>query len=220
MRIVLLGPPGVGKGTQGRRLAAERGLPLVSTGETLRDAVARGTALGLRARAIMDAGQLVPDEVMIGVVRERLGRPDAAAGFVLDGFPRTVPQAEALDALLAERGVSLDAVLSLGADEEELVRRLVARRECPVCQRAYNLVSSPPRVPGRCDDHPQAALIQRADDEEPTVRRRLEVYAAQTRPLVGYYRARGRLVEVPGAGGADEVYTRLKLALGVAVGGR
>jgi len=220
VRIVLLGPPGVGKGTQGRRLAVDRGWPLISTGEVLREAVARATPLGLEARQIMAAGQLVPDDIMIGLVRERMTESDAAAGFVLDGFPRTVPQAEALDAMLAERGRAVDVALALTAPEEELVRRLSARRECPVCKRAYNLVSAPPSVMDRCDDHPQAALIQRADDEEGTIRKRLEVYHAQTRPLVDYYRTRGRLVEVPGTGTSDLVYDRLRQALGAAVGGR
>jgi adenylate kinase len=186
----------------------------------LREAVARGTPLGLQARQIMAAGQLVSDDVMIGLVRERTAAADAAAGFVLDGFPRTVPQAEALDAMLAERGKTVDVALALTAPEDELVRRLSARRECPVCKRAYNLVSAPPRVADRCDDHPDTALIQRADDEEATIRKRLEVYHAQTRPLVDYYRTRGRLVEVPGTGATDGVYDRLRQALGAAVGGR
>ena len=219
MRVVLLGPPGVGKGTQGRRLAVDRGWPLISTGEVLRDAAARGTPLGQQAHQIMAAGQLLSDDVMIGLVRERTAAPDAGDGFVLDGFPRTVPQAEALDSLLADRGHAVDAVLVLTAPEDELVVRLTARRECPVCKRAYNLVSAPPLRDVRCDDHPDTALVQRADDVEVTIRRRLEVYATQTRPLVDYYRSRGRLVEVPGTGSSSEVYDRLRLALGAAVGG-
>jgi adenylate kinase len=220
VRIVLLGPPGVGKGTQGRRLAVDRGWPLISTGEVLRDAVARATPLGREAGQIMAAGQLVPDPIMIGLVRERTAEADAAAGFVLDGFPRTVPQAEALDVMLAERGRAVDVALLLSAPEEELVRRLSARRECPVCQRAYNLVSAPPREKDRCDDHPSTALIQRIDDQEATIRKRLEVYDAQTRPLKDYYRTRGRLVEVPGTGATDTVYEQLRQAIGAAVGGR
>ena len=217
---MLLGPPGVGKGTQGRRLATERGWALISTGEMLRDAVARQTPLGLEARRLMDAGFLVGDDVMVGLVRDRTAQPDASRGLVLDGFPRTVPQADALDAMLAQRGQNVDAVVLLTASETELVRRLSARRECPVCQRAYNLVSAPPRSNERCDDHPDTKLIQRADDEESTVRKRLEVYRAQTEPLVAHYRARGRLIEVPGAGRPDEVYDALKQAIDVAVGGR
>ncbi len=220
MRIVLLGPPGVGKGTQGRRLAGERGWALISTGEILRDAVARRTPLGLEAQRRMDAGLLVPDDVMIGLVRERSAEPDAAGGFVLDGFPRTVPQAEALDAMLAARGQTVDSALCLTAPAAELVRRLGARRECPVCKRAYNLVSAPPRVDGRCDDHPDTALTRRADDEEATILKRLAVYREQTEPLVQYYRAHGRLVEVPGTGAPDEVFAAMRQALGAAVGGR
>ncbi len=220
MRLVLLGPPGVGKGTQGRRLAVDRGWPLISTGEMLRDAIANRTPLGLQAQAIMAAGQLVSDDVMVGLVRERTAQPDAGAGFVLDGFPRTVPQAEALDGILAGRGQAVDAVLLLAAPEDELVRRLSARRECPVCKRAYNLVSAPPQVADRCDDHPDAVLTHRADDTEATIRKRLEVYAAQTRPLVDFYRTRGRLVEVAGLGAEEAVYDRLRQALGAAVGGR
>ena len=214
MRVVLLGPPGVGKGTQGRRLAREHGWALISTGEILRDAVARGTTLGLEARRQMDNGLLVGDDVMIGLVRERTTEADAASGFVLDGFPRTVPQADALDRMLGERAQGLDAVVCLAMPEEELAARLMARRECPVCKRAYNLISAPPRDGRHCDDHPAADLVQRADDAEATVHRRLEVYRQQTAPLREYYGARGRLREVAGGGTMDEVYGRLVGALG------
>ncbi len=213
MRLVLLGPPGVGKGTQGRRLAVERGWPLISTGEMLREAAARRTELGLKARAQMDAGLLVGDDVMIGLVRERTAAPDSAHGFVLDGFPRTVPQAEALDATLAERGRALDAALFLTLPEEALIRRMSGRRECPVCQRAYNLHTAPSRDGAHCDDHPEALLRQRPDDAPETVRRRIGVYRAQTEPLVGYYRERGRLTEVEGAGSMDEVQAALRIAV-------
>jgi adenylate kinase len=216
VRLVLLGPPGVGKGTQGRRLAGDHGWALISTGEILRDAALRGTPLGLEARRRMDSGLLVSDEVMVGLVRDRSGESDAARGFVLDGFPRTVPQAEALDAMLSERGQRLDAVISLTASEAELVRRLSARRECPTCKRAYNLVSAPPRDGRHCDDHPGVELNQRADDREETVTKRLEVYREQTAPLIDHYRAQGRLTEVPGMGAVDEVYVQLKRALGAA----
>jgi adenylate kinase len=210
VRVVLLGPPGVGKGTQGRRLAAERGWALISTGEILRDAVARRTPVGLEAARRMDRGLLVPDDVMIELVRGRLGRPDAAHGFVLDGFPRTVPQADALERMLGERGESLSVVSCLAMPESRLVRRLTARRECPVCQRAYNLDTAPPRDRRHCDDHPGVELVQRADDAEETVRRRLEVYHEQTAPLVEYYRKRGLLMEVGADGTPDEVYRRLQ----------
>jgi adenylate kinase len=213
--VVLLGPPGVGKGTQGRRLANGHGWALISTGEMLRDAAARRTPLGIEAQRLMDAGQLVGDEVMIGLVKERTGQPDATAGYVLDGFPRTVPQADALDAMLDERGQTLDAAVSLAASNDELVRRMSARRECPTCKRAYNLVSAPPRDGRHCDDHPAAELRQRADDAPETVNRRLEVYARETAPLLDYYRSRSRLREVEGLGTMDEVYGSLARALGV-----
>ncbi len=213
MRVVLLGPPGVGKGTQGRRLAAEKGWALISTGEILREAVARRTPLGLEAQRRMDLGLLVPDDVMIGLVRARIEKPDAARGFVLDGFPRTVPQADALERMLAERGLTVDAVMYLAMPEGLLVRRLTARRECPVCQRAYNLESAPPRDGRHCDDHPGVELRQRADDAEETVRRRLEVYREQTAPLIEYFRSRGRLTEVAADGTPDEVFRGLGEAL-------
>jgi adenylate kinase len=215
VRVVLLGPPGVGKGTQGRRLAAECGWALISTGEMLREAVARQTWLGRAAQQRMDAGHLVPDDVMIGLVRERTAESDAREGFILDGFPRTVPQADALDGMLAERLGAVDLAVSLAAPEDELVRRLSARRECPICKRAYNLVSAPPRDGRHCDDHPETELVQRADDAEATIRKRLAVYAEQTEPLIGYYRDRKRLVEVSGIGTMDEVYRGMRAALGL-----
>ena len=214
MRLVLLGPPGVGKGTQGRRLAADCGWPLIATGEMLREAVAQATPLGLEARRRMDAGELVPDVVMIGLVRERSAAADAARGFVLDGFPRTVPQAEALDGMLAERGQRLDVVVSLVAPEDELVRRLTGRLECPVCQRTYGREQAMPKDGVHCDDHPQVALRTRADDTEATVRRRLEVYRDQTAPLAAFYRRDGRLQEVPGTGAVDDVYGAVRRAVG------
>jgi adenylate kinase len=215
VRVVLLGPPGVGKGTQGRRLASGHGWALISTGEMLREAVAMRTPLGIEAGRLVDAGHLVGDDVMIALVKERSGLPDATAGFVLDGYPRTVPQAEALDTMLQERGQTLDAAVSLAADEGELVRRLSARRECPVCKRAYNLVSAPPRDGRHCDDHPAAELVRRADDAPETVFRRLEVYARATAPLLEHYRSRSRLREVPGLGTMDEVYGSLTRSLGI-----
>src|SRR5262249_6591672 len=172
MRIVLLGPPGVGKGTQGRLLAGERGWPLISTGEMLREAGDRGAGLGLEAKKQVDSGLLVSDDVMIGLVKERTAQPDCADGFVLDGFPRTVPQAEALEAILAERGQKLDAALCMTLDVAQLVRRMSGRRECPVCKRAYNLETAPPKDGVHCDDHPTVALRQRPDDAPETVRRR------------------------------------------------
>ena len=214
VRLVLLGPPGVGKGTQGRRLAAERGWALVSTGEMLREAVARGTPLGQEAGRRMVGGELVGDDVMIGLVRERSLQDDARDGFVLDGFPRTVPQADALDVMLGERSQKLDAALVLAAPESELVRRLSVRLECPDCKRAYNRSDARPKDGRHCDDHPLAVLKQREDDAPETVIKRLEIYRIQTAPLIDYYRRDGRLKEVQGVGRVDDVYQSMKRALG------
>jgi adenylate kinase len=213
VRLVLLGPPGVGKGTQGRRLAASQGWALISTGEILRTAIAHQTPLGLEAQSIIDAGRLVSDDVMIGLVEERIAKADALAGFVLDGFPRTIPQAQALDAMLAQQEQRLNAALSLTADETELVHRLSARRECPVCKRAYNLVNAAPRDGRHCDDHPGMVLVQRADDAPETVAKRLVVYREQTAPLLEYYRRQGRLREVDGQGPMDDVEQRMNLVI-------
>ncbi|MBI1799466.1 MAG: adenylate kinase [Candidatus Eisenbacteria bacterium] len=218
MHVVLLGPPGVGKGTQGRRVAEDRGWALISTGEMLRESARRGTPFGLEAQRKMNDGLLVPDDVMIALVRERTGQEDAARGFLLDGFPRTVPQADALDRLLAERGSRVDLVLSLTASEEELVRRLTERRECPVCKRAYNLESAPPRDGRTCDSHPGVELTQREDDQAETVKQRFRVYREQTAPLIDYYRRSGHLREVHGVGTVDEVYRDLQSALSGAAG--
>jgi adenylate kinase len=214
LRIILLGPPGAGKGTQGRRLARVCGCPLISTGEILREAAAQATPLGREARRQMDAGRLVDDAVMIGLVGERLTRADVGAGFVLDGFPRTVPQAQALDALLAGRGQRIDRALYLQVSEDDLVRRLQGRRECPVCMRAYNLEGMAPRDGRHCDDHPTAELRVRADDSEAAVRERFAEYRAKTEPLVEYYETSGRLSRVPGAGTADAVFEALRRGAG------
>jgi len=214
MQVVLLGPPGVGKGTQGRRLAGDRGWALISTGEMLRDAIARSTPLGIEAKKQMDQGLLVPDDVMIGLVRERTLEADAREGFVLDGFPRTVPQADALEAFLRERGRKLSVVVALTAPDEELVRRLSARWECPVCRRVYNAISAPSKDGRHCDDHPEAALGQRDDDTVQTVKRRLEIYMKQTAPLVDHYRQRGLMKEVSGIGSLDDVHAALLAAVG------
>ncbi len=214
MQVVLLGPPGVGKGTQGRRLAGDRGWALISTGEMLRDAIARSTPLGIEAKKQMDHGLLVPDDVMIGLVRERTLEDDAREGFVLDGFPRTIPQADALEAFLRERGRGLSVVVALTAPDEELVRRLSARWECPVCRRVYNAMSAPSKDGRHCDDHPETELHQRDDDTVQTVKRRLEVYQRQTSPLVDHYRKRALLKEVSGIGTLDDVHGALVAAVG------
>lgn len=210
MRLVLLGAPGSGKGTQAQRLRDDKGIPQVSSGDLLRDAVARGTELGLRAKAAMDAGELVSDEIVLGLIRERLGRPDAANGFILDGYPRNVAQAGALDALLADLGQPIDAVVLMDVDEKALFRRLTGRRSCPKCSKVFNVYSSPSKLGDRCDNHPgeQAPeLVQRADDREEVIANRLKVYAAQTQPLVEHYRGRGLLKVVNADQPVEKVYT-------------
>ncbi len=212
MRLIFLGPPGVGKGTQAQKLAETASIQKISTGDILRDAVSRKTDLGLKAKQFMDAGQLVPDEVVIGLIRERLSSPDCDGGFVLDGFPRTVPQAEALGRLLEERESPIQRVISLEVSEHELVRRITGRRSCPECKRVYHIDYQPPKQSGACDSC-GAKLIQRDDDREETVRKRLGVYHKQTAPLVEYYSARSLLARVDGLGSVEEVFGRLKAAV-------
>lgn len=214
MRLLFLGPPGAGKGTQARELAAELGVPQVATGDMLRDALARKRPLGLEAKRYMDAGALVPDEVVIGLIAERLREPDAERGFILDGFPRTIPQAEGLDRLLKDLGQGLDRVVYFDVSERELLRRLTGRRSCPRCQATFHLVSAPPRVEGRCD-RCGSELVQREDDREATVRKRLEVYARQTAPLLDYYRDRHLLVSVTGEGDITAVRRAIRDAAGL-----
>ncbi len=199
LRVIFLGPPGAGKGTQAQALASEWGVPHVATGDMLREAVAAKTPLGLEAKRHMDSGGLVPDEVVIGLVGERLAQPDAKAGVVLDGFPRTVAQAEALDALFARKGLSLDRVVYFNVSRDELLRRLTGRRVCRACGRTYHLVSAPPKVADKCDAC-GGELYQRVDDSEATVATRLDVYQKQTSPLLEYYRGRNLLAEVAGEG--------------------
>jgi adenylate kinase len=215
-RVIFLGAPGAGKGTQARNLAAEWGVPQVATGDMLREAVAAKTPLGLEAKRYMDSGGLVPDDVVIGLVEERLARPDAAPGFVLDGFPRTAGQAQALDAMLKRRGQSLDRVVFLDVGREELLRRLTGRRTCGQCGTAYHLVSAPPKTPGRCD-RCGGELIQRSDDTREAVANRLDVYQTQTEPLLAYYRERGLLAPVPGEGAMDRVAADIRRAVKRAV---
>jgi adenylate kinase len=203
LNIVLLGPPGAGKGTQAERLAARLQVPRVSTGDLLREAVAQGTPLGSLVRAVMARGELVGDDLMVEVVRERLGRPDAAAGFVLDGFPRTVPQAEALDALLAGRGPL--TVVEIRVPEQELVRRLGARLVCAACGVNATPEAAAVGRCGRCG----GGLVQRADDGAEVVRERLRVFARETQPLIAFYQARSWHREVNGAAAPDEVFADL-----------
>lgn len=216
MRIVLLGAPGSGKGTQSQRLVERFRIPQVSTGDLLREAVARGTALGVQAKVAMDAGRLVDDEIVLGMIRERLGEPDTRKGFILDGFPRNLAQARALDGLLAQIGRPLDAVLQMDVDYAELSRRIAGRRTCRDCGRVVNLLTSPAegREPERCPKTGQPhRLIQRPDDNEATVAERLRVYEEQTRPLVDYYRQQGLLRSIDAEGDVAAVSARVERAL-------
>ena len=211
--VILLGGPGAGKGTQATRIVADYELPHVSTGEMLRDAVARGTEMGREAQKYMESGRLVPDEVVIGVVRDRLAEPDAAEGFLLDGFPRTVRQAEELDAMLAEAGRQITHVVLIDVPAEELVQRIAGRRSCAVCGRIYNVTFDPPKADAVCDID-GGELTQRADDNEETVRNRIAVFEEQTAPLIGYYTDKGVLTSASGGGKhPDEVYEQVKSTL-------
>ncbi len=215
MRVAFLGPPGAGKGTQARELAREWGVPQIATGDMLREAVAAKTPLGLEAKRYMDQGALVPDEVVVGATAERLAAPDAARGFILDGFPRTIAQAEALARLLKDAGHALDVVLYFDVSEPELLRRLTGRRVCRACGHTYHLTSSPPKRAGVCDAC-GGELYQRVDDREATVRTRLEVYRKQTAPLLDYYRERNVLTTVSGEGSIEEIRDAIRAAVGAA----
>ncbi len=210
MRIVLLGAPGSGKGTQAQRLQGKYGVPQVSSGDLLRDSVARGTELGRKVKSVMDAGQLVSDDLVLGLIRERLGKPDAARGFILDGFPRNIDQANALNALLKELGQPIDAVLLLDVRRETLVQRLAGRRTCPTCGTVYNVHSMPAGANTCSKDGAQ--LYQRPDDKEDVVAKRLEVYQTQTQPLIDHYSKLGQLRAVAGEGALEEVFERMEAA--------
>jgi adenylate kinase len=203
MNLVLFGPPGAGKGTQGSVLAETRGLLKISTGDILRDAVRAGTTLGSEAKKFMDAGELVPDSVILGLVREAI--QDAGSGFIMDGFPRTIPQAEGVDRMLRDLQKPIDAVVVLDVPDEALVQRLSGRRSCPNCGSVYNVYFDPPKVDELCD-RCHAKLVQRADDQRDTVVRRLEVYKQQTAPIVDYYQKHGADIHfIKGDRGIDEV---------------
>jgi len=215
MRAVFLGPPGAGKGTQAARVAERRGVPHLSTGDMLRRAVAERTPVGLVAKGHMDRGALVPDEVVDRLVAERLGRPDAARGFLLDGYPRNPAQARALERVLGRMGVALDRVVYVEVDDERLVARIAGRRGCPKCGAVFHLAARPPRKPGACDDC-GTALVQRADDAEDVVRDRLRVYHDTTAALVKHYEDRGLLGRVDGDRPIDDVTRAVEAALGSA----
>ncbi len=214
MRIVMLGAPGSGKGTQAQRIQKDHGLPQVSTGDLLRRAVADKTPLGQKAKQAMDAGELVSDDIVLGMIRERIAQPDARRGFVLDGFPRNTSQANSLDALLTELGTKLDHVVLMDVDFDILMKRLTGRRTCSTTGAVLNIYFSPPAELEACRKS-GGELVQRDDDNEATIRNRLQVYERQTAPLVDYYSKRGLLATVDATGEVDAVYARLKSALGL-----
>jgi len=214
MKIILLGAPGAGKGTQAQFLMDKYAIPQISTGDMLRAAVKAGTELGKQAKEVMDAGGLVTDEIIIGLVKERIKQPDCANGFLFDGFPRTIPQAEALQ----EQGIAIDAVLEISVDDEEIVKRLSGRRVHPGSGRVYHVIYNPPKVSG-LDDESGEPLIQRDDDKEATIRKRLEIYHQQTKPLVVFYQkisakdSKTRSVSIQGIGTVDEIKAAVFAAL-------
>jgi adenylate kinase len=213
--LVLLGPPGAGKGTQASRIVAEYGIPHISTGDILRGAVKNGTAMGLEAKRYMDAGDLVPDSVVIGIVKDRLQEPDTAKGFLMDGFPRTIPQAEALDKALDDLDRAISKVVVILVDEDDLVARLSGRRICRACQTPFHVLFGKPKVADVCDKC-GGELYQRDDDNEITVRNRLENYRNQTEPLIGYYDEAGVVARIDGGKAPDRVYEDIQMALGPA----
>lgn len=213
MKLVLLGPPGAGKGTQAAHLKERHGIAHLSTGDMLREAVAAGTEVGRQAKSIMDAGRLVPDDLINRLVAERITAPDCAQGFILDGFPRTIAQAEALDRMLAERAEKLDAVLELAVDDDALVERVSGRFTCARCGAGYHDRFKPTRTPGVCDECGSTEFVRRPDDNAETVHARLQAYHAQTAPLLPYYRDKGLLVTVDGMAEIDDVTAEIFRAI-------
>ena len=212
MRILLLGKPGSGKGTQSKHIAASRGIPAISTGDLIRQAIREGTELGVRFKSFTDRGLLVPDDLMIEMVAERLAKPDCKPGFLLDGFPRTVPQAEALERMLAEKGTPLQAAVNLDVPDDILVERATGRRSCPKDGTSYHIKFKPPKNDGFCDAC-GTGLIQRPDDTEELVKSRLEEYRNKTQPLVAFYQARGILIDLDGVATPEQVQRRIESAL-------
>jgi adenylate kinase len=213
MRLILLGPPGAGKGTQAAWLRDTYGIPQLSTGEMLRAAVAKGSEIGHRARAVMEAGRLVSDEIINRIVAERIDEPDCRPGFILDGYPRTIAQAEALDAMLAERGLELDAVIEIRVDNDALVERISGRFSCAKCGEGYHDSFKPTKVAGVCDVCGGTEFVRRKDDNAETVKARLQAYEAQTAPLLPYYAAKGLVRPVDGMAPIDEVTAAIRRAL-------
>ncbi len=209
MNLILLGPPGAGKGTQAKRIVEKYGIPQISTGDMFREAVAKGTELGKKAKEYMDRGELVPDEIVIGIVRERLSQPDCERGFILDGFPRTLNQAEALDEMLDDMGRRIDAVINIVVPDEEILKRIVYRRICKECGAVYNLIYNPPERDGICDKC-GGELYQRDDDKEETVRERLRVYREQTEPLIEYYGRKNLIRDIDGTKDIDDVWKQIE----------
>ncbi len=212
MRLVILGPPGAGKGTQAASIVDTYDVVHISTGDIFRENIKNATELGKKAKSFMDRGELVPDEVVNEIVVDRLKKPDVAGGFLLDGFPRTVNQAVSLDAALEAMGTKLDRVINIQVASELLINRAVGRRVCPSCGRTYHVTNQKPKVEGICDDD-GSKLIQRADDTEETVKKRIDVYERQTSPLIDYYKAQGLLLDVDGSKGIDDVFKQIRLGL-------
>lgn len=212
MNIVLLGPPGAGKGTQAKKISEHHLLPHISTGDILRENISNNTALGLKARSYMARGELVPDELLITIIRERLSKPDCSGGFLLDGYPRTVPQADALQMILTEAGRRLDVVLNIGVSDDELVKRLSGRRVCGTCGASYHLVFNPPKKDMVCDKC-GGNLLQREDDKPEAIRNRLMVYKKQTEPLIKYYTEKNILRTVDGGKDIQQIFEDIKNVL-------